>query len=97
MSGYLIANIEVSNAEGYREYAERVGAVVAAYGGRYLARGGASEVREGDWVPHRMVILEFPTLDVAREFYESEAYAEMKAIRLAHSHGQVVLLDGMNA
>jgi len=96
MSGYLIANIQVSNPEGYREYAERAGAVIAAYGGRYLARGGATEVREGDWVPHRVVIVEFPTLDAARECYESDAYAQVKAIRLAHSSGELVLLEGLD-
>ena len=57
MAAYLFANIEVTDADGYDEYRKRVPATIAAFGGRYLTRAGATEVLEGDWAPKRMVIL----------------------------------------
>jgi len=94
--GYLIANVDVTNPDGYRAYAEQVGDSIAAHGGRYLARAGATEVLEGDWQPHRLVILEFPTLDAARAFYRSAEYERVKPLRLANSRGQVVITAGLD-
>ena len=93
MPAYLIANIEVTNPDGYRGYAEQVGSTIAAHGGRYLARGGPIEVLEGDWEPQRLVILEFPTLDSAHAWYYSADYQRLKALRVDSSHSQVVLTD----
>lgn len=61
MAAYLVADVLVTDVEGYEEYRQRVPATIAAYGGRCLARGGTCEALEGDWAPNRFVILEFPT------------------------------------
>jgi uncharacterized protein (DUF1330 family) len=95
MPAYVIANIEVTDPDGYRAYAERVGATIAAHGGRYLARAGRSDVLEGDWQPARLVILEFPSIDAAHAWYASAEYAELRKVRVAHSRGQVVITDGL--
>lgn len=97
MPAYVIANIEVTNPDGYRGYTEQVGATIAAHGGRYLARGGTVEVLEGDWDPQRLVILEFPTLESAHAWYHSADYERLKALRVDNSHGQLVLTDALNA
>jgi uncharacterized protein (DUF1330 family) len=95
MAAYVIADLEVTNPARYAEYRQRVPATVAAYGGRYLVRGGAHEVVEGSWHPRRLVVLEFPSLAEARRWYDSEAYREPKAMRLAAAHTNVVFVEGV--
>lgn len=94
MAGYLLANLDVHDGPKYDEYRQKVPAVIAQYGGRYLVRGGAVDAREGALPLKRFVILEFPTLDAARCFYDSEEYAPLKAIRLASTKSDVVLIEG---
>ena len=74
MPAYLIADIEVTDPVGYEEYKKRVPAIIAAHGGRYLARGGANEVLEGTWRPRRSAIIEFPSLASMKAFWESPEY-----------------------
>jgi uncharacterized protein (DUF1330 family) len=95
MAAYVIADIEVTDPDRYAEYRQRAPATLAAYGGRFLARGGAHEVVEGDWHPRRLVVLEFPSLAQARRWYESEEYREPKALRLAASKANLVFVDGV--
>ena len=97
MPAYLIANIQVTSPDGYRGYAEQVGATIEAHGGRYLARGGTVEVLEGEWEPQRLVVLEFPTLESAHAWYRSAEYERLKALRVESSHGQLVLTEGLEA
>lgn len=97
MPAYLIANIQITSPDGYRGYAEQVGATIEAHGGRYLARGGTVEVLEGEWEPQRLVILEFPTLESAHAWYHSAEYERLKALRVDNSHGQLVLTEGLDA
>jgi len=66
MSAYVIVDIHISDPEGYEEYKELAPAAVAAYGDRYLARGGRTEHLEGDWIPERLVILEFESVERAK-------------------------------
>jgi uncharacterized protein (DUF1330 family) len=96
MPAYLIANVHVTNPDGYRAYTEQVGATIAAHGGRFLARGGSVEVLEGDWEPQRLVILEFPTFEAAHTWYHSAEYQTLKAVRTQHSQGQIVLTEGLD-
>jgi uncharacterized protein (DUF1330 family) len=88
---YVIVNVEVRNSEAYREYAAQTPASIAAYGGRFVARGGEVEVLEGDWQPSRLVILEFPSVESAREWYHSPDYQAIKEIRIANAATQMVL------
>jgi uncharacterized protein (DUF1330 family) len=95
MPAYVIADVDVSDPARYAEYRQRVPATVAAYGGRFLARGGAHEVLEGNWQPHRVVVLEFPSLEQARRWHESEEYREPKAIRVAASRTNAIIVEGV--
>jgi uncharacterized protein (DUF1330 family) len=81
MPAYIIADVEVIDSDGYEEYRQKVPAIIAAYGGRYLARGGATEALEGSWLPKRCVILEFPSMDKLKAFYTSPEYQPLIAIR----------------
>jgi uncharacterized protein (DUF1330 family) len=95
MAAYAIADLEVTDPARFAEYRQRVPETLAAYGGRFLVRGGAHEVVEGSWHPRRLVVLEFPSLTQARRWYDSEEYREPRAMRLAASDGNLVLVDGV--
>ncbi|MCH8820489.1 MAG: DUF1330 domain-containing protein [Acidobacteria bacterium] len=96
MSAYCIFDItQVVDEEKLGEYRQRVGATVEQYGGRYVVRGGEFEVVEGDWHPVRLVVLEFPSLEKARQWYNSEDYRELKELRLAATHSNAVIVEGL--
>ena len=95
MLAYLIADIEVTDPVGYDEYKKRVPAIIAAYGGRYLARGGASEVLEGTWWPKRSAIIEFPNLASMKAFWESPEYQPLREIRERSAKSNLVVIEGL--
>jgi len=91
MVAYVIVDIDATDAQAFEEYKRLAQLAVAVYGGRYLARGGRTESLEGDWVPQRLVILEFDSPSRAREWYESPEYrAARDARRLAASFRMLV-------
>jgi uncharacterized protein (DUF1330 family) len=94
MKGYVLAEIEVKNPEGYKEYTVHVPATIAKYGGRFLVRGGAVETLEGDWPKVRRVLIEFPSVDAARSWFASPEYEKPLAMRRANSSGRLLLLEG---
>lgn len=95
MAAYFIADIEVKDPTAFEEYRKQVPATIEKYGGRYLARGGATEVLEGEWRPRRVVILEFPGVAAARRWYDSEEYREPKALRRRAAVTNLVLVEGL--
>ena len=94
MAAYILAEIEITNPEGYKEYTKAVPATIAKYGGRFLIRGGASEALEGEWPQQRRVLLEFPSMDAARKWWHSPEYEKPKALRQAASRGRLLLIEG---
>ena len=95
MAGYVIAIVDVTNTEDYQEYARQVPATIAQYGGRYLVRSGKSDVREGEWSGTRTVILEFPSLARALEWYDSPEYTALRPIRQANSRASIAFFEGV--
>ncbi len=96
MSAYVIVDIEVLDSVPYEQYKHLAAQTVAAYGGRYLVRGGRSEVLEGEWEPSRLVILEFPTYERAEAWYSSAEYTTAKEIRRSAARMDMVLVEGMS-
>lgn len=94
MAAYLIADIEITDAETFGKYQQKVPELVARHGGRYLVRGGEHQVLEGDWEPTRLVVLEFPDLTQAHEFWHSDDYGEIVEWRRAATNSRVVLVEG---
>jgi uncharacterized protein (DUF1330 family) len=94
MPAYFIANVEITDPAEFEAYRRAVPAVIAAHGGRYLVRGGATEVLEGDPGLKRVVILEFPDVAAARAFYASPDYAPLLAQRLRAARSSVAILEG---
>jgi uncharacterized protein (DUF1330 family) len=95
MAAYVIVEVEVLDKEKYDNYRPLAAKTIAQYGGRYIVRGGASEVLEGDSKPGRLVILEFPSAEVARNWYNSPEYNEGRAMRQASSRSRMVVVDGI--
>ena len=95
MPAYLIARVNVTDPAKYENYKALAPAAIAKYGGKYLARGGATETMEGDNETRRVVILEFPDLAAARTFYNSPEYTAAKAERAGAANGQFVIVEGL--
>ena len=95
MTAYVIADIDVHDAEAYREYVALVPGTVEPFGGRFVIRGGEHETLEGEWRPQRLVMIEFPSADHARRWYESPAYVAAMAIRHRTSTGSLVMVEGV--
>jgi uncharacterized protein (DUF1330 family) len=93
MSAYVIAEIEVTDPDGYAEYTGPANASVLRHGGRFVVRGGPSEVIEGDW-SGRIVVLEFESREAARAWYDSEDYQACLPLRLQSSKGRMIAVDG---
>lgn len=95
MAAYIIATIEVTDPEQFEVYRGQVPATIAKHGGKYLARGGAVEVVEGGQPARRTVVLEFDSLEKARGWYYSDDYAGPKALRIASTISNVMIVDGV--
>jgi uncharacterized protein (DUF1330 family) len=94
MNAYFFFNVlEVLDAEKMEAYRSRVFAVVARYGGRYRVLAGPCHVVEGDWRPAFPVLIEFPSVEAARRWYDSPDYADLKALRLAATRGEAVFFE----
>lgn len=96
MAAYVLVDIVVSNSEAYERYKKLAPPSIAAYGGRYLVRGGAKEVLEGSWELNRFVILEFDSMERARAWWASPEYAPAKALRVASADSKMILVEGIS-
>jgi uncharacterized protein (DUF1330 family) len=85
MAAYAIGDVEVLDEDGYAEYRRRFDDILAKFGGRILVNGGHTEAKEGAWVPRRLVVLEFPSLEHARRWFDSPEYGEIAPIRHEHA------------
>ena len=95
MSAYVVIEIIIKNPEGYKEYKRLAPPTIAAYGGKYLARGGKAENLEGDWQPNRIVILEFESVEKAKQWLDSEEYQEAKALRHKYASSNAIVVEGV--
>jgi uncharacterized protein (DUF1330 family) len=95
MPAYVIADVEVIDSVGYETYRQQVPATITAYGGRYLARGGATEVLEGSWTPKRCVIVEFPSMVQLKRWWDSPEYQPLRAIRERTTRSTLVATEGL--
>jgi uncharacterized protein (DUF1330 family) len=95
MAAYVILDVSVKDPEEYAAYRERSPATLEKYGGRYLVRGGPHETIEGDWTPDRVVVLEFDSVERAKEWYGSPEYQEIAPMRMRAAPSKVVLVEGV--
>lgn len=94
MPAYVIAHIDVKDPVRYENYKKMSPVSIQKFGGRFIVRGATAEVLEGTWQPKRLVLLEFPSVDVAKQWWASDDYADAKALRQATSTGDMIVLQG---
>ena len=94
MAAYVIVEIEILDPAGYEEYKKLAGATVLKNGGKYIVRGGVTEVLEGDWQPKRIVVLEFESMARAREWLHCEEYREPRQMRHRTASTNMILVEG---
>lgn len=95
MAAFVIFDVEIRDMDRYQEFVQRVKPVVEAAGGKYLARGGAHKVYEGDWAPRRIVLFEFPSVAAFEAFYDGPVYQGLKPLRDACSSARLVCVEGL--
>lgn len=97
MAAYVFVEVDVHDPAAYERYKTLAPPAIAAYGGRYLARGGRCVTLEGGWAPARAVILEFPSVERAQEWWASAEYAPGKALRHASARSKMIVVEGVEA
>lgn len=95
MSAYVVVDIDVRDPSVYDEYKALAPATVEAYGGKYLARAGRTEKFEGEWTPKRLVILQFESLERAKQWLDSPEYCPIKALRHKAAQSNMVAIEGV--
>jgi uncharacterized protein (DUF1330 family) len=93
MPAYVVVQIVVEDPQAYEQYKTLAPPSIAVYGGRYVVRGGPSEILEGSWQPPRLVLLEFPTAERARAWWSSPEYAPAKALRQRSARTEMLLIE----
>jgi uncharacterized protein (DUF1330 family) len=94
MAAYVIVEVSIHDQNAYEEYKKLTPAAVAAYNGKFVVRGGQSEILEGDGLPERIVVLEFPSVQRAKEWWNSGMYAAAKAIRQKAATTRMIVVEG---
>ena len=95
MAAYVIVDIHITDPLRYEEYKRRAGPTVQAHGGRYIVRGGAVDVLEGRSKPGRVVVLEFPTAEQARAWWDSPDYRPARDLRGECASTEMILVQGV--
>jgi uncharacterized protein (DUF1330 family) len=94
MPANIIVEIDILDPVGYEEYKKQAAATVEKYGGKYIVRGGKTEVLEGEWNPKRIVVLQFESAQRAREWLNCEEYREPRKMRHRTARTNMILVEG---
>lgn len=95
MPAYILVDVNITDPEEYEAYRKLTPATITAFGGKFIVRGGAAETLEGDWNPGRFVVLEFPSAEQAKAWWESPEYTAAKAIRYRAASSKMILVEGV--
>lgn len=95
MSAFMIARVNVTDMNQYKEYTKLTPAIIEKFGGKFVARGGEVTTLEGEDETRRVVLLEFPTAQAAKDFYNSAEYQAAIKVRENASEGQFIIVDGL--
>jgi len=94
MKGYLVLDLSITEIDGFLEYTQIIPAFIERHGGRYVVQGVVPEKMEGDWLPDRLVILEFPTTDKAKAFLADPEAQPLFSLRHSTTKSQLILAEG---
>jgi len=95
MCAYVIVEIDIVDPAGYEEYKQLASATVEKYGGKYIIRGGAVEPLEGDWNPKRIVVLQFDSIQRAKEWLNCDEYREPRKMRHRTARTRMIVVEGV--
>ena len=95
MAGYIVVDVEITDPDEYQTYTKQTLATIERYGGKFLVRGGNSEALEGEWKPKRLVIIEFPSVEQAKAWYDSPEYSSIIGIRHRSANSKMLLVQGV--
>ena len=95
MAAYALIDVEITDHAAFAEFRDRAPAIVEAHGGRFLVRGGATEVVQGDWTPHRVVIVEFDSVERVKSWWNSPDHTELRATLDRSSNTTMTIVEGV--
>ena len=95
MSAYVVVQVDVKDPARYETYRKMVPASLERYGGRFIVRGGATHTMEGDWAPKRFVVVEFPSVERAKAWWDSPEYRAARDLRWATAESQLIIVEGV--
>ena len=95
MAAYLIVDLKVNDSEKIAEYRRSAGPTVVKHGGRLLVGNGAREVLEGSWTPNELIIIEFPSMQELKDWYNSEEYRPLIDLRKAAARSNLIAIEGV--
>ncbi len=96
MPAYIIVEVTVHDPVAYEDYKKLTPGSLVNYQGKFIVRGAQTECLEGDWNPQRIVVIEFPSLELAKAWWSSEEYAPAKVLRHRYAHSKMLLVEGVN-
>ena len=94
MPAYIVVEVEIHNPAEYEDYKKLTPGSLKNYQGKFIVRGGKTETLEGDWSPQRFVMIQFPTLELAKAWWASEEYAPAKALRQRTASTKMIVVEG---
>ncbi len=95
MAAYVVVDVDVTDQARYEEYRKLSGPSVAKHNGRFIVRGGLVELLEGSWLPNRLVIIEFESMEQAQRWYDSPEYLEARRTREGAAHFNMIIVQGV--
>ncbi len=95
MKAYVVVQVDIKDPVRYDDYRKMVPPSIEKYGGRFLVRGGRTHTMEGDWAPQRFVLVEFPSLEQAKAWWDSPEYREARDLRWATADSQLIIAEGV--
>ena len=95
MSAYVVVQVDIKDPVRYEDYRKMVPASLEKYGGRFLVRGGKTHTMEGGWAPKRFVLVEFPSVEQAKAWWDSPEYRAARDLRWATSESQLIIAEGI--
>ena len=95
MSAYVVVQVDIKDPVRYADYKEMVPASLEKYGGKFLVRGGKTHTMEGGWAPKRFVLVEFPTVEQAKAWWDSPEYRAARDLRQATADSQLIIAEGI--
>ena len=96
MAAYVIVDVSIHDPAGYEDYKKLTPASLLPFQGKFIVRGGKTVSMEGDWKPQRIVVSEFPSVERAKEWWNSEGYEKAKKLRQASADTKMIIVEGVD-